>query len=164
MKRIVLRKKKISDPAKLISIMSRNLDNEMGIVKFYEDNLHLFKDKKSRDTIKALVLASLKHASLFIEEIHRLQDNIKPSKIKIPSSVARKNAIFTLRGAMREEEGAESIYKYQALRITEAKAKAVLLKIASEEVMHQTAVKKMASEIAKGLPEKSRKKQLKKFK
>ena len=162
MKKIMFRKKKIANPAKLISWISRNLDIEMRIVRFYEDNLHLFKDEGSRKKIRKLVHASLEHSQLFVDAMHRLQGGVK-SKIKIPSKIARKNALFTLANAMREERGAEDLYKFQARRINDKETVDVLLHIAKEEVEHQAIVKDIAADIAKGLPEKDRKRILKKL-
>jgi rubrerythrin len=163
MRKLMLRRKKITDPAKLISLMSRNLDKEIEIVKFYEDNLHLFKDKQNRKRIKELVLASLNHAAMFVESIHRLQEEVKPKKIKVPSMLARKNAIFTLENAMKEEKGAGELYLYEAKRIKDQKTIKTLLEVANEEIEHQRIVKSIARDIAKGLPDMEGKRILKKL-
>ncbi len=160
MRRMAL-KRKIRGTDELISLMSRNLDKEIEIARFYEDNLHLFKDGKSRKRIKKLALASLKHAAMFVEAIHRLQNDAKPKKVH-PSMLAKKNAIFTLESAMKEEKGAEDIYLYEAKRVTDKKTAALLRKIAGEEVKHQKIVKEIAKSIAKWLPDSEGKRMLKK--
>jgi rubrerythrin len=144
----------------ILSKMRRNIENELGIVMFYEENLHLFKDKQCRLKAKTLVLASLKHAARFIKAYHDLHDK---SAQKQYTQKTMKNALITLGGAMREEKGAEQLYKYQA-RTAGKKTKTLLLAIAKEEKAHQKIVKKMAADIAKGLPKKERLKLMKKYK
>jgi rubrerythrin len=161
MRRLAL-KRKITGTSELISLMSRNLDKEIGIVRFYEDNLHLFNDGKSRKRIKELALASLEHAAMFVEAIHRLQNDVKPKKVQAASMLAKKNAIFTLESAMKEEKGAEDLYLYEAKRITDKKTAALLRKIAGEEINHQKIVKEIAAGIAKWLPDSEGKRILKK--
>ena len=101
----------------------RNFETELGIVKFYENNLHLFKDASSRAKIKGLVLASLKHAAKFVQEIHKLQAKEKMTEPR------GKSIATVLENAMREEMSAEEIYKYQAARTKDLKTRKVLLSI-----------------------------------
>jgi len=129
--------------AKELSLMMRNLETELGIVKFYENNLHLFKDASSRLKIKGLVLASLKHASKFVEEIHRLQ-----SKEKMTESRGKSIAVV-LENAMREEQSAEEIYKYQAAKTKDSHLRKTLLSIAKDESIHKKVVAKLADDAAK---------------
>jgi rubrerythrin len=124
--------------SKTIALMRRDLQNELKFVKFYEDNLHLFKDDASRECVKKLVLESLVHASRFVRALHKLQPK---TKIKLPSKLTKKNALYTLGNAIREEKGAEEIYKYQAKRIDDNSVKKVLLQIAADEKRHQKIVK-----------------------
>jgi len=134
-------RREIKDPGKILKELHICLEKELRIVRFYEDNLHVFNDTESRKKIKQLVLASLKHASLFIGEIHRIQGNEKGKKI--PKSERLKSVRSVLDGGLREEYGAMHIYAALSRMVKDRKASETLKKIAGDEEDHFNILKQM---------------------
>jgi len=144
--------REIKGSEKILKEMHRCLEKEIRIIRFYEENLHVFNNAKDRKKIKQLVLASLKHAGLFIGEIHRLQGKVKGKKISGRERL--KSMRNVAEGGIREEYGAMHIYITLAKMVKDKKASETLMKIASEEENHHDIVKRMQMEINRKLSRK----------
>ncbi len=141
----------------IISWLDKNIKNELNVVRFYEENLHMFTSKKEQDAVKKLVLDSLDHAARLINAKHRLGASVK----KAPGFSQK---LKILERAMKEEKGMEDIYKYEAKKVGEKKTANDFTIIAKMEVQHQEIVNGLAKNAVKNLSEKKAKSILKRLK
>ena len=157
MKALKFWKREVKDPKKIAKLMKRNLFLELGMIRFYENNIHLFKDGKSKAMVNKLIIESLGHATMFAKEISRLQPAEKqPCKVK-------KGVKKVLQNAMREEVGAREIYLFQSKSVKDKNAVKTLRKIAGDEKQHQMVVRMIAERCSENFTKKEKTKLMKKL-
>ena len=157
MKALKFWKREVKDPKKIASLMKRNLFLELGMIKFYQRNMHRFKDGKSKAMVNKLIMESLVHATLFAREINRLTP-VEKAPCKVKKSV--KNV---LQNAMKEEVGARDIYLFQAKSVKDKESVRTLKKIAADEKQHQMIVKMIAERCAESFTREEKTKLMKKL-
>ncbi len=155
-----MEKKKARKIDKIIIYLNRNINSELKVVRFYEENLHIFTTQKERDSVKKLVLESLQHATTLINLKHSLESLTKKKLSKLRLS----HKLRVLGEAMKEEKALEDIYRFEAAKLREKRIAGILTSIARMEIKHQKIVKDMASGIAEELSTKKAKSVLKKLK
>jgi rubrerythrin len=132
---------------KAIIWINRNIASELKIIRFYEENLHVFSTKHEMNAVKKLVTESLQHAKTLIDAKHRLE-SLMPKK---PSSLLLKSKLKVLREAMKEEKAMEDLYRHEASKVGEKKIARVFAGIAKMEVDHQKIVRSLSVDAAKAL-------------
>jgi rubrerythrin len=157
---ILRKKRKIEKKRHIIRILRKNLHRELRIIRHYEKNIGKFTNKKESSSLRRLAAESAKHAAMFIDAIHRLDSMEKP----VPTSPRKeKKKLSVLGNGMREEKGAEDIYRYQAKWVADRETAKMLRSIAKDEKTHQKVVKGLASDSLRKLPKKDAKRILKKY-
>lgn len=133
---------------KAIIWLSRNLNSELRMVRFYEDNLHIFDSAEEKNSIKKLVTDSLTHAKMLVELKHRLEQMVSKSPSRIKGKIRNRQKLMVLANGMREEKAIEGIYKYEARKSGSREIAKTLLRIAEMEVEHQRIVRRLAAPVA----------------
>ena len=109
----------------------KDLDFEFDAIKFYIDNLKVMNYDENKEKLNPLILDSLKHSEVIINEILKLNHG---------SGKLNKTAQEL---ALKEEEAMKGIYKYELENTKKPERKEVLKKLIAQEEMHERLVKSL---------------------
>ena len=111
-------------------VLKKNFNSEVGIIKFYLNNISKLNYSGNKAKINKLVLESVNHAEMIIKKIIAIDGIVKG---RLDKNVQKKS--------LREEVGLGEIYRYELNRTKDPEARKLLNWLIKEEKRHEKTVR-----------------------
>lgn len=127
---------------KTLKLLKEAFNLELWVVMLYEDYLDRIKDKRMRKMFIDEINESVKHAGIIRDIIHKLK-----LKMPVKRGINKDRVKKLLKTCLKEEIGAQKLYKKLISKIPDKEIKKKLKRIYNDEVKHEKDMRKLSNVI-----------------